>query len=116
MPPPNAHSRTRRSEASAPAVRTRSATRSFFAATVRLWTFLADLLAPEDHPFARTHFDTQMRLIDFLWKSFGHPNITLHAGELTLDISPLEAMQSRIRRSVEAGHARRIGQIGRAHV
>src|SRR5437899_12522209 len=32
MPPPNAHSRTRRSEASAPAVRTRSATRSFFAA------------------------------------------------------------------------------------
>ena len=68
-----------------------------------------NILAPEDHPFARTHFETQMRLIDFLWKSFGHPNITLHAGELTLDISPLEAMQSRIRRSIEVGHARRIG-------
>src|SRR5262249_34034440 len=51
-----------------------------------------NILAPEDHPFARTHFETQMRLIDVLWQRFGHPNITLHAGELTLDISPLEAM------------------------
>ena len=68
-----------------------------------------NILAPEDHPFARTHFETQMRLIDFLWKHFNHPNITLHAGELTPEISPVEAMQSRIRRSVEVGHARRIG-------
>ena len=68
-----------------------------------------NILAPEDHPFARTHFETQMRLIDFLWKHFNHPNITLHAGELTPAISPVEPMQSRIRRSVEVGHARRIG-------
>ena len=68
-----------------------------------------NILAPEDHPFARTHFETQMHLIDFLWNRFGHPNITLHAGELTLAISPLEPMQSRIRRSIEVGHARRIG-------
>lgn len=68
-----------------------------------------NILAPEDHPFARTHFETQMRLLDALWKHFGHPNISLHAGELTLAISPVEAMFSRIRRSIEAGHARRIG-------
>ncbi|MCW3100620.1 MAG: adenosine deaminase [Chthonomonadaceae bacterium] len=68
-----------------------------------------NILTPEDHPFARTHFETQMRLIDFLWKQFGHPNLTLHAGELTLAISPLEPMQSRIRRTIEVGHARRIG-------
>lgn len=68
-----------------------------------------NILAPEDHPFARTHFETQMRLIDFLWNAFGKPNITLHAGELTLAISPPEAMQSRIRHSIEVGHAKRIG-------
>ena len=68
-----------------------------------------NILAPEDHPFARAHFDMQMRLLDVLWKHFNHPNITLHAGELTLAISPMEPMQSRIRRSIEVGHARRIG-------
>lgn len=68
-----------------------------------------NILAPEDHPIARTHFDAQMKLIDFLWKQFGKPNITLHAGELTLDISPVEPMRERIRKSVEVGHAKRIG-------
>ena len=68
-----------------------------------------NILAPEDDPIARTHFDTQMRLLDALWKHFGHPNITLHAGELTLAISPLEPMRSRIRKSIEMGHAKRIG-------
>ena len=68
-----------------------------------------NILAPEDHPFARTHFDTQMRLIDFLWNKFGHPEITLHAGELTPTISPMEVMRSRIRSSIQTGHAKRIG-------
>jgi adenosine deaminase len=68
-----------------------------------------NILAPEDHPFARTHFDTQMRLLDVLWRHFGQPNITLHAGELTLAVSPPEPMRERIRRSIQVGHARRIG-------
>lgn len=68
-----------------------------------------NILAPEDHPFARTHFEAQMRLMDALWWHFRKPNITLHAGELTLDISPMEPMLSRIRKSIQVGHARRIG-------
>jgi adenosine deaminase len=68
-----------------------------------------NILAPEDHPYARTHFDKQMALIDFLWSRLGRPNITLHAGELTPDISPVEPMRERIRKSVTLGHAKRIG-------
>ncbi len=68
-----------------------------------------NIVAPEDHPFARLHFHAQMQMLDFLWQQLGHPNITLHAGELTPTISPLEAMQSRIRDSIQIGHARRIG-------
>ena len=56
-----------------------------------------NILAPEDHPYARMHFHEQMRLLDALWKHFDHPNITLHAGELTLAFSPPETMRSRIR-------------------
>jgi hypothetical protein len=68
-----------------------------------------NIVAPEDHPNARTNFDRQMEIIDFVWNEFGRPNITLHAGELTLPISPLESMKDRIRKTIEKGHARRIG-------
>ena len=68
-----------------------------------------NILAPEDDALARQNFDSQMRIIDFLWSRLGRPNMSLHAGELTLDYSPVEAMRSRIRKSVELGHARRIG-------
>ncbi len=68
-----------------------------------------NLLAPEDHPIAQDGFDRQMRILDGLWQRFGRPNISLHAGELNLWVSPVEPMTSRIRRSIEIGHARRIG-------
>jgi hypothetical protein len=68
-----------------------------------------NIVAPEDDPEARRNFDSQMRIIDFLWNRLGQPNLTLHAGELTLDYSPVEPMRSRIRKSIELGHARRIG-------
>lgn len=68
-----------------------------------------NMVAPEDHPVARTHFDTQMKMIDFLWNNLGRPNLTLHAGELTPAISPPETMANRIRKTIEVGHARRIG-------
>ncbi|MCE5314707.1 MAG: hypothetical protein ABFD49_03010 [Armatimonadota bacterium] len=68
-----------------------------------------NILAPEDDTMARTNFDTQMRIIDFLWNRMGKPDLTLHAGELTLAISPVEVMRSRIRKTIEIGHARRIG-------
>lgn len=68
-----------------------------------------NMVAPEDHPQSLAHFEEQMRVLDFLWKRLGKPNITLHAGELTLDASPVEPMFDRIRKSIEIGHARRIG-------
>lgn len=68
-----------------------------------------NIVAPEDHPLSRTQFDWQMQAIDFLWKELGKPNLTLHAGELTLALSPPEPMRDRIRKTIEVGHARRIG-------
>jgi len=68
-----------------------------------------NIVSPEDDYYARQNFDTQMRMIDFLWQRMGKPNITLHAGELTLEYSPVEVMNSRIRESIEMGHAKRIG-------
>ncbi|HAM35036.1 MAG TPA: adenosine deaminase [Elusimicrobia bacterium] len=68
-----------------------------------------NMLAPEDDPISRRNFESQMRMVDFLWSRLGRPNLTLHAGELTLELSPLSAMRSRIRKTVELGHARRIG-------
>jgi adenosine deaminase len=68
-----------------------------------------NMVAPEDHPLSRTNFDAQMRMIDFLWKNLGKPNLTLHGGELTSAISPPETMRDRIRKTIEVGHARRIG-------
>jgi hypothetical protein len=68
-----------------------------------------NLAAAEDAPLAITHFDAQMRGLDFLWRRFDRPNITLHAGELTLTLVPLEDLTFHIRRSIDLGHARRIG-------
>jgi adenosine deaminase len=68
-----------------------------------------NIVAPEDDYYARRNFDTQMRMIDFLWQRLGKPNVSLHAGELTLEYSPVEAMNSRIRKSIDIGHAKRIG-------
>lgn len=68
-----------------------------------------NMVAPEDHPNSRHNFDTQMKILDFLWRRLGRPNVTLHAGELTLKYSPVEPMRDRIRKSIQVGHARRIG-------
>lgn len=68
-----------------------------------------NIVAPEDFITARHNFDFQMRALDFLWRRMGKPNLTLHAGELTLEISPYETMRDRIRKTIEVGHARRIG-------
>jgi hypothetical protein len=68
-----------------------------------------NLVAPEDDPRTPERLDPQMRLLDFLWKRFEHPNISLHAGELNLFLAPLEDLTGHIRRSIEIGHARRIG-------
>jgi len=68
-----------------------------------------NMVAPEDHPLSRKNFDLQMAQIDFLWKKLGRPNLTLHGGELTPAISPTDTMRNRIRKTIEVGHAKRIG-------
>jgi hypothetical protein len=68
-----------------------------------------NLVAPEGMPSARRQFDAQMRILDFLWRRMGEPPMTLHAGELSLRESPVEPMWDRVRRTIDEGHARRIG-------
>lgn len=68
-----------------------------------------NMVQPEDNPYSRWQFDKQMKILDFLWARMGKPNISLHAGELVLQDSPVEPMWNRIRDSIELGHAKRIG-------
>ncbi len=68
-----------------------------------------NLVAPEDAPLSREYFETHMEILDFLWKKTGGPKFTLHAGELALRDSPVEAMRNRISHTIEKGHALRIG-------
>ena len=65
--------------------------------------------APEDHPISQDGFAGHMRILDAAWRLFDRPNVSLHAGELNLWLSPVEEMTARIRTSIETGHARRIG-------
>jgi adenosine deaminase len=89
----------------------------FFGAAVLFMTAVAaderivavNMVAPEDLPSARRQFDAQMRILDFLWHRLGRPNMTLHGGELSLRESPVEPMWDRIRRTIDEGHAKRIG-------
>ena len=64
---------------------------------------------PEDHPYSYMNFKNQMKILDYLWHKMGHPKFTLHAGELVLNDSPVEAMWNRISDSINIGHALRIG-------
>ncbi len=68
-----------------------------------------NLVQCEAHPLAMQNFDTQMEILDFLYNNLEKPNILLHAGELNLRDSSLEAMRERISTSITKGHALRIG-------
>lgn len=90
--------------------------RFFIAAAVLMTAVRADdrvvainILAPEDATTSRLQFDSHMRILDFLWRRLGEPAMTLHSGELSLRESPVEPMIDRIRRSIDEGHASRIG-------
>ena len=67
------------------------------------------ILAPEDDPRSEKNFHFQMHALDFLWRRLGHPNLNLHAGELTPEIATLEDMRDRIRTTIVEGHAKRVG-------
>lgn len=68
-----------------------------------------NLVAPEHGSVAMRDFALHMRMIDWLHAKYPNVPITLHAGELSEQVTSRDAMRSHVRQSVEVGHAARIG-------
>jgi hypothetical protein len=67
-----------------------------------------NLVMAEDWYVPTHDFRLHMEMLDFLHKLYPKVHITLHAGEVTLQLVPPEEM-FHIRASIEKGHAERIG-------
>jgi len=68
-----------------------------------------NLVMPEDWYVPMHDFDLHMQMLDFLHKIYPKVHITLHAGELAMGLVPPESLRFHIRKSIEQGHAERIG-------
>jgi hypothetical protein len=68
-----------------------------------------NLVAPEDDPVALRDYATHMRMLAYLGQHYPEVKLSLHAGELTLDLVPSTDLRSHIRQAVEIAGARRIG-------
>jgi hypothetical protein len=68
-----------------------------------------NLVRPEDWYVPMHDFDLHMQMLDYLHSVYPKVHISLHAGELALGLVPPEALRSHIRKSIELGHAERIG-------
>jgi hypothetical protein len=68
-----------------------------------------NLVMPEDWYAPMHDFDLHMQMLDYLHGLYPKVHISLHAGELALGLVPAEALRSHIRKSIEQGHAERIG-------
>ena len=68
-----------------------------------------NLVQPEDDPIPMADFSVHMAMINFLRDLYPNVHITLHAGELVEGLVPPEGLRSHIRKSIEIGHAERIG-------
>ena len=69
-----------------------------------------NLVQSQDEYNALHDFALQMRMLDYLHRTYPKVHITLHAGELTPgQVPPEELLASHIRQSIEVGHAERIG-------
>ncbi|MGH9648924.1 MAG: adenosine deaminase family protein, partial [Terriglobales bacterium] len=58
---------------------------------------------------SRRDFNLHMRMFDFLHGFYPGVRLTLHAGELAPELVPPEDLRDHIWKSIEAGHAQRIG-------
>jgi hypothetical protein len=67
-----------------------------------------NLVMPEDAYLPVHDFNLHMDMLDYLHTLYPKVHITLHAGELTQNLVPPEAL-FHIRASIERGHAQRIG-------
>jgi len=68
-----------------------------------------NLVMPEDWYVPMHDFDLHMQMLDFLHKIYPQVHITLHAGELAMGLVAPEGLRFHIRKSIEQGHAERIG-------
>jgi hypothetical protein len=68
-----------------------------------------NLVMAEDWYVPMHDFDLHMRMLDYLHGVYPNVHISLHAGELSTALVPTEEMRSHIRKSIELGHAERIG-------
>lgn len=69
-----------------------------------------NLVQSQDEYRALNDFDLHMKMLDYLHSVYPQVHITLHAGELTPgEVKPEELLASHIRKSIDVGHAERIG-------
>jgi adenosine deaminase len=68
-----------------------------------------NIAQPEDGPISLRDYSLHMRMFAFLKKRYPHVPLTLHAGELTLGLTPPRDLRFHIREAVEVAGARRIG-------
>lgn len=68
-----------------------------------------NLVQAEDDPIALRDYRKQMQIINFLHRAYPSVHIALHAGELTSNLVPPEALNFHIHDAVFVGQAERIG-------
>jgi adenosine deaminase len=68
-----------------------------------------NLVMPEDWYVPTRDFDLHMKMLDYLHPLYPQVHISLHAGELAIGLVPPEELKFHIRKSIEVGHAERIG-------
>ncbi len=68
-----------------------------------------NLVMPEDWYVPMHDFDLHMRMLDYLHGFYPKVHISLHADELAMGLVPPEGLTFHIRKSIEQGHAERIG-------
>lgn len=68
-----------------------------------------NLVAPEDDYIALRDYDAHMEELDYLYKTLGPRNVSLHAGELWLGLVHPSELRDHISKAIHTGHAKRIG-------
>ena len=68
-----------------------------------------NMVMPEDWYIPVRDYDLQMRMVEYLHRTYPKVHISLHAGELAPGLVTPETLRFHIRDAVERGHAERIG-------
>jgi hypothetical protein len=68
-----------------------------------------NLVQPEDGLISMRDYSLHMHMIEYAKRLYPKVHVTLHAGELALQLVPPEGLRFHIRQAIEVGHAERIG-------